>query len=146
KREQVAYTADRRGSGRRPGVRQHEHVGTPRTPSCRIREVPDGGVPKDGILSGSTGVVHANGCEHVVRQEGVVGSAGYNLEYAPGDNHASVRVADVLAWLEERPALLSEPFDKRLQGMATRGIGKEQVRIDAVGVIQEIAHANLFGG
>ncbi len=72
KGKQVAYAADRRGSGRRPGVRQHEHVGTPCTASCRIRKVPDGRVPKDGILGGSTGVVHANGCEHVVREEVVV--------------------------------------------------------------------------
>jgi hypothetical protein len=76
----------------------------------------------------------------------MVASAGYGLEYAPGDNHASVRTADVLTWLEERPAVLADPFEKRFQGMATRGIRKEQVCINSVGVIQEIAYANLFGG
>src|SRR5437667_3438122 len=99
--EQITDRADRRTSGGRPGVRQHEHVGTPGTSGTWIGKVADGGAPKDGCLSRGARVVHADGCVHLALEEVVVGPAGHRFEEAPRHDHPAIRVADVLVWPEE---------------------------------------------
>ena len=111
----------------------------------RIGEVADGGAPQDGFLGRGAGVVHADRCVHLALEEVVVRRAGHDFEQAPRDDHPAIRVADVLVRREERPAVLPEPVEEDLQGAATLGIGEKQVRIDPVGVRQQMPDADPFG-
>src|SRR4029453_2513626 len=124
---EITDGADRRASGGRPGVRQHEHVGTPGTPGSWIGEMANGGAAKDGFLGRGGRVVHPDGCVHLALEEVVVGRTGHDLEEAPGYDHPAVGVADVFVWLEERPAVLPEPFEEDLQGIATLGMWEDKV-------------------
>jgi hypothetical protein len=105
----------------------------------------DGGAAKDGILGRGGRVIHPDRCVQLALEEVVVGRAGHDLQQAPCDDHPAIGVADVFVWLEERPAVLPEPFEEDRQGPVTLGIREEQVRIDPVGVRQEVADADPFG-
>jgi hypothetical protein len=142
--KEITDGADRRTPGGRPGVRQHEHVGTPGTLGSRIGEVANGGAPKDGFLGRGGRVIHANRCVHLALEEVVVRRTSHYLEQAPRYHHPAIRVADVFVWPEERPAVLPQSFEEDLQGTASLGIRAKQVRVDPVGMRQEISDADLF--
>jgi hypothetical protein len=105
----------------------------------------DGGAAKDGILGRGGRGIHPDSRVQLAPEEVVVGRAGHDLEQAPCHDHPAIGVADVFVWLEERPAVLPEPFEEDPQGLATLGIREEQVRIDPVGMRQEISDADPFG-
>jgi hypothetical protein len=107
--------------------------------------VADGRAPKDGLFGRGARVNHADSCVHLALEEVVVGRPGQYLEQAPRHDHPAVRVADVFAWPEEDPAVLPEPFQEGLQGTTTLDVGEIQVRIDPVGMRQEVSDADLFG-
>ena len=64
----------------RPGVRQHEHIGTPGPPGRWIGEVANGGAPQDGFLGRGARVIHANRCVHLALEEVVVRRASHDFE------------------------------------------------------------------
>jgi hypothetical protein len=71
--------------------------------------------------------------------------ACHDFEKAPGHDHSTIRVADVLVRLEQRPTVLAQQLDAELQRTATPGVGQEQVRVDAVRVREEIADSDPLG-
>ena len=68
----------------------------------------------------------------------------YYFKKTPRNYHSAIRVADVLVWIEENPAVLSKPFDEVLQGIFTPGIKEKQIGVYSIRMRQEIADADLF--